>query len=110
MAALPESDVAAASSAYPFTCTFGQIWGIALASIVFNSEFNRYSDHIGDLNVRSQLSNGATYAYASEQFIPHLLEATRSEVIGVYVESSTDGMARRRWAFLLGFCVGFSRK
>jgi hypothetical protein len=37
MAALPESDVAVASSAYSFTRTFRQIWGIALASIVLTA-------------------------------------------------------------------------
>lgn len=87
MAALPESDVAAASSAYSFTRTVGQIWGITFASIVFNAEFNRYSGDIADLHVRSQLANGAAYAYASEQFVPHLPEPTRSEVTGVYVKA-----------------------
>jgi hypothetical protein len=64
-----------------------------------------YSDDIGDLNVRSQLANGAAYAYASEQFVSHLLEPTRSEVIGIYVKAlrtvSYEGVGLSCLAFVL---------
>jgi hypothetical protein len=53
--------------------------------------------------VRSQLANGAAYAYASEQFVPHLLEPTRSEVIGVYVKA-----LRTVWYIGVGLsCLAF---
>ncbi|KAF1996336.1 MFS general substrate transporter [Amniculicola lignicola CBS 123094] len=87
MAALPESDTAVASSAYSFTRTFGQIWGVTIASIVFNATFDRNINLIGDEAVRKQLSNGAAYAYASKQYVPKLPEALRAQVIEVYIKA-----------------------
>jgi len=87
MAALPESDVAASSAAYSFVRTFGYIWGVTLPSIIFNARFNSHLSHISDIGVRGLLADGASYAYASEQFINTLEPQTRREVLDVYLIS-----------------------
>lgn len=65
MAALPESDVASATSIFSFTKTFGYIWGVTIPSIIFNAVFNDNLFRIGDDVVESQLRNGGAYAFAS---------------------------------------------
>lgn len=87
MASLAESDTAVASSAYSFTRTFGQIWGISMASIIFNDAFNSRINIIQDPKTRLQLADGAAYAYASQQFVPNLPPETREQVTEVYTKA-----------------------
>ncbi|PQE04871.1 major Facilitator Superfamily protein [Rutstroemia sp. NJR-2017a BBW] len=55
MAGLPESDVASASAAYSFVRTFGYIWGVTIASIIFNSEFNKHLSSISSPTLQKEL-------------------------------------------------------
>lgn len=112
MAALPESDVAAATSIFSFLKTFGYIWGVTAPSIIFNTIFNQNVYQISDPGVREQLSNGGAYAYASQAYTTrHLLPpATWREIAKVYIIS-----LRAVWWFglalsLLGFLVVFIEK
>ncbi|KAF2177793.1 MFS general substrate transporter [Zopfia rhizophila CBS 207.26] len=87
MAALPESDVASASATYSFLRTFAYVWGVTLAAIIFNAQFNADLHLISSPELRLTLADGAAYAYASNQFIDGLERSLKSEVIGVYVRS-----------------------
>ncbi|KAL8789576.1 MAG: hypothetical protein Q9195_006753 [Heterodermia aff. obscurata] len=103
LASLPESDVAVAAGAFSFVRSFGFTWGVTVSSIVFNDQFNRYSDKISDANVRSQLVDGAAYGLASGDFIKQLPTAIRNEVIDVYVVA-----LQRVWQISIAFsCLGF---
>jgi MFS family permease len=99
MAGLPDSETASATSAYGFTRTFGQIWGVTVAGIVFNAAFDRNADRIRDKAVRMELSDGKAYAYASNQFVKHLPDSVRLDVVGVY----TSALKAVWWV-----CVGFA--
>lgn len=112
MAALPESDVAASTSIFSFIKTFGYIWGVTAPSIIFNAVFNDNLFRIADAEVRSQLSDGAAYAYASHTYATRqsLDPQTWTEVSTVYVTS-----LRAIWWLglalsLLGFLVVFVEK
>ncbi|KAF2010893.1 MFS general substrate transporter [Aaosphaeria arxii CBS 175.79] len=89
MAALPESDVAAASALYSFIRTFGYIWGVTMPSIIFNGVFNNNLSVISQASLREQLKDGAAYAFASEMHrIRHTLDPrVLGEVEEVYMRS-----------------------
>ncbi|ESZ92549.1 hypothetical protein SBOR_7075 [Sclerotinia borealis F-4128] len=105
MAWLPESDVASASAAYSFIRTFGYIWGVTVASIIFNAVFNKNLPSISSLSLQTELKDGAAYSFAS-----HVHEvrgqydaSVWNEVIQVYVKS-----LKAIWWVGLGFSlVGF---
>ncbi|PQE32926.1 major Facilitator Superfamily protein [Rutstroemia sp. NJR-2017a WRK4] len=105
MAGLPESDVASASAAYSFVRTFGYIWGVTIASIIFNSEFNKHLSSISSSALQKELEDGAAYSFAS-----HVHEvrgqydaSVWNEVVQVYVKS-----LRTIWWVGLAFSiVGF---
>ena len=104
LAPLHESDVAVATGTYSFVRLFGMVWGVTMASIVFNDQFNQNLDIIGDANTRGVLADGAAYAYASGGFIPGLPSTTRSGVIEVYV-----AVLRTVWIVIAAVsCLGFS--
>ena len=113
LAPLPESDVAVATGTYSFVRSFGLVWGVTLASIVFNGNFNARLGEIGDEAVRRLLADGAAYAYAASGHdggIGLLPAQTRAEVVGVYVQAlrvvwyAVVGVAG------LGFLVAFGEK
>ncbi|KAI9647931.1 hypothetical protein NHQ30_004320 [Ciborinia camelliae] len=105
MAGLPESDVASASAAYSFVRTFGYIWGVTIASIIFNSKFNENLSSISSSMLQKELEDGAAYSFAS-----HVHEVRGqydanvwNEVVQVYVKS-----LRTIWWVGLAFSlVGF---
>jgi len=65
MAALPESDVAAASATYSFFRTFGYVWGVTIPGIIFNAAMNKNLNGVSDPALRANLANGAAYSFAS---------------------------------------------
>ncbi|KAL9036216.1 MAG: hypothetical protein Q9180_004426 [Flavoplaca navasiana] len=103
LAALPESDVAVATGAFSFVRSFGYIWGVTISSIVFNGQFDRYSDRITNGDVRHQFANGAAYGLASGGQIPKLSVDVQNQVIDVYVIT-----LQRVWQVAIAFsCLGF---
>lgn len=66
MAGLPESDVAVASSTYSFIRTFGWIWGVTAPGLIFNAVFDQNLHQISDIDLRTQLSGGQAYSFASQ--------------------------------------------
>lgn len=116
MAALPESDVAAASAAYCFIRTFGYIWGVTIASIVFNDQVNRNLGSVGDAGFREMLRDGAAYAFASQAHaVKGMLEGSGGlglwkEIVGVYIKSLDTIWWVGLGISILGFfCVGMER-
>ncbi|AEO63064.1 uncharacterized protein THITE_120899 [Thermothielavioides terrestris NRRL 8126] len=115
MAALPESDVAAASAAYCFIRTFGYIWGVTIASLVFNAQFNRNLGVISDPTLRDMLKDGAAYAFASQAHAAkEILLGTNpgiwSEILSVYIKSLNTIWWVGLGISVLGFfCVGLER-
>jgi len=87
LAAPPESDVAVATGTYSFVRSFGLVWGVTMASIVFNNQINSHLGHIHDDTIRGLLANGGAYSYASGGSISALPFETKSQVINVYVEA-----------------------
>ncbi|KAL2841944.1 major facilitator superfamily domain-containing protein [Aspergillus pseudodeflectus] len=65
MAALPESDVAASTAAYSFMRTFGYVWGVTIASVIFNAVIDDNTHRISDPGLRSEVSGAGAYAFAS---------------------------------------------
>ncbi|TEY16571.1 hypothetical protein BOTCAL_2365g00010 [Botryotinia calthae] len=105
MAGLPESDVASALAAYNFVRTFGYIWGVTIASIIFNSEFNKNLSSISSSTPQKELEDGAAYSFASHFYeVRGQYDASVwNEVIQVYVKS-----LRTIWWVGLAFSlVGF---
>ncbi|KAI1119782.1 major facilitator superfamily domain-containing protein [Nemania abortiva] len=112
MAALSEDDVAAASAAFAFTKTFGYTWGVTIASIIFNSTFDRNLYLINSPELRRELKNGGAYGFASQVHLRHDLSVdTRRGLVLAYTRS-----LRAIWWFglaisLVGFLVtGLERK
>ncbi|KAL2786710.1 MFS general substrate transporter [Aspergillus keveii] len=65
MAALPESDVATSTAAYSFTRTFGYVWGVTIASVIFNAVIDDNAYRISDPGLRAEVSGAGAYAFAS---------------------------------------------
>ncbi|KAK7751513.1 hypothetical protein SLS62_006600 [Diatrype stigma] len=89
MAGLPESDVAVASSTYSFIRTFGWIWGVTAPSLIFNSVFDQNLYRISDTGLRTQLSGGQAYSFASQvhKVRDNYSPTIWGEVTEVYIES-----------------------
>lgn len=109
LAPLPESDVSVATGTYSFVRSFGLVWGVTMASIVFNGRFDAHLDEISDPALRIMLADGAAYAYAASGSenasgsIHSLPPQSRAEVINVYVQA-----LRVVWLVVVGVaCLGF---
>lgn len=103
LSALPESDVAVATGTYSFVRTFGLVWGVTVASTVFNGQVNSHLGSISDVPLRGLLKDGAAYSHASGGFVSTLSAVSKAEVIDVYVKS-----LRVVWLVLAGIsCLGF---
>lgn len=102
MAALPESDVAAATAAYSFIRTFGYVWGVTVPSIIFNAVFNKHLPSISDPYLRSQLKDGAAYEFASQA---HRLRGTYPADVWAEVTQVYTTSLRTIWWMGLGLSI-----
>ncbi|KAI1879448.1 hypothetical protein JX265_002402 [Neoarthrinium moseri] len=104
MSALAEADVASSTAAYSFIKTFGYVWGVTIASIIFNAAINANLDLVSDPAVRDRLRDSQAYAFASE--VHGLREASAyspeiwKEIAQVYTRS-----LRTIWWVGLGFSL-----
>jgi hypothetical protein len=102
MALLAEEYVATASATYSFIRACGYVWGVTIATLVFNSVFHRNLYSVSDHEVQQQLRGGAAYAFASQSYgmdndyAPVVWE----EIITVYVKS-----LRAIWWTCLGISI-----
>ena len=95
--------MAVATGTYSFVRTFGMVWGVTIASVVFNGQVDAHIGLVTDTATRNLLANGAAYSFASSEFIGSLKDGTRTEVVAVYVWA-----LRAVWAVLAAVCaVGF---
>ncbi|KAF2819136.1 MFS general substrate transporter [Ophiobolus disseminans] len=67
LAALHERDVAVATATYSFIRSFGMVWGITIAGIMFNGQVNTNLGLVHDVGLRDKLGNGAAYAFAARE-------------------------------------------
>jgi hypothetical protein len=103
LAPLPESDLAVATGTYSFIRSFGMVWGVTIAAIVFNDRVTENLDLITDLSIQSNLADGAAYSYASGGLIASLSPSSKAEVINVYVKAFQS-----IWRAIVAVsCVGF---
>lgn len=89
LAALKEEDVATATATYFFVRSFGLLWGITIAGIVFNGQVNAHLDLIGDESLREVLEDGAAYSFASREgaFGGLYNQQRLREIVSVYVRA-----------------------
>jgi EmrB/QacA subfamily drug resistance transporter len=108
LAPLSEADVAVAIGTYSFVRSLGLVWGVTMASIIFNGEINRHVHKVTDQSLQKYLVDGAAYAYAAgdsngQSGISGLPEATKSQVIQLY-----ELALRNTWLVFAGIsCLGF---
>ena len=86
-APLPESDVAVATATWGFVQSLGFVWGIAIPSSIFNTQFSTLLPSISNSSVRAVLSGGGAYEHASRDFINSLSGDVRKQVIFLFVTS-----------------------
>ncbi|KAF4631042.1 hypothetical protein G7Y89_g7090 [Cudoniella acicularis] len=89
LVALEEADVAVATATYSFVRSFGFVWGVTIAGVVFNGQVDTYLYLVKDEGVRGLLRGGAAYAFAaSGEGIKGLAdESTKGQVIEVYARA-----------------------
>ncbi len=97
---LPESDVAAATAAFAFIRTYGQIWGVSVPAAIFNAKFASEAWRIADLNVQVALSDGRAYSFANAELIASYPDGIRDRVIDVYSRS-----LQLTWLVSIAFAV-----
>ncbi|KAF2182987.1 DNA repair protein RAD50 [Zopfia rhizophila CBS 207.26] len=97
-AGLIESDQAAATAAWSFMRSFGNIWGVAIPAAIFNNRFSSLSYRISDPSVRTLLSGGHAYQYASAAFIKSFSNLVRDQLISVYSDA-----LKRQWEISIVF-------
>jgi EmrB/QacA subfamily drug resistance transporter len=87
LASLPESDVASASAVFSFIKTFGFVWGVTIPGIIFNAVINNNLFRVSSPDLRSRLSDGAAYSFASQAHSKKRIIEPRlwSEVVDVYI-------------------------
>ncbi|PLB46217.1 MFS general substrate transporter [Aspergillus steynii IBT 23096] len=104
MAALSESDVAAASATYSFIRTFGYIWGVTVPSIVFNGVWKGElaGGKVQETSLREELWEGGAYAFASQahSLRDEVEKGVWGEVVSIYSRS-----LRTIWWVGLGISV-----
>jgi EmrB/QacA subfamily drug resistance transporter len=110
LAPLPESDIAVATGTYSFVRSFGLVWGVTIASIVFNNQFENHLSQDIPASIRHEFRDGAAYSLASGGFVESLDAATNASVIRTYVHA-----LRIIWLVVtavgcLGFVVVFAEK
>ena len=86
-APIPEKDQAAATAAWCFVRTFGNVWGIAIPSVIFNNRVGALAGRISDPETRQLLSSGDAYQYGTASFVGSLPQPLKAEVISVYRDS-----------------------
>ncbi|KAL3952617.1 hypothetical protein ACCO45_012560 [Purpureocillium lilacinum] len=87
VAKLSDSDSAAAIAVLTIGRNFGSVWGTVIPSIIFNNQFDRFSDAIGDESTRTLLLGGQAYAHATADFVNILQGITREQVKTTYVKA-----------------------
>lgn len=83
-AGLPESDQAAATAAWSFIRSYGNIWGVAIPAAILNNRFEDLSHRISDPSVRALLSNGRAYEKATKDFVNSFPVPIRDQIISVF--------------------------
>lgn len=101
-APLDESDQAVTTAAWGFVRSFGGIWGVAIPTAVFNSQFNNLLGRISDATLRDKLRDGGAYSLASKDFMQSLdsNSTLQNEVLSVYVDS-----LKLVWQVAVGFSL-----
>ncbi|KAK3385915.1 major facilitator superfamily domain-containing protein [Podospora didyma] len=115
LAPLSEEDVSVATGMYSFVRSGGLVWGVTMASIVFNGIFNAHLGEITDTSVRAMLADGAAYGFAASDSdgtggINSLTDFTRGEVTGVYIQALKVVWYVVAAVACLGFLVTFVEK
>ena len=91
LASLPSSEVATATATWTFMRSFGQIWGIAIPSAIFNQRIDTLvrKNLAAFPNIARLLVRGGAYQQATAAFIRSLPESdnVRGIVQNVYVEA-----------------------
>lgn len=88
LASLPEADVAAATAAYSFIRTFGYIWGVSVASIIFTAVTNAHVDTVQNPALADELRDGGAYAFAGRLHdIAYTLSAEDLDQVGAVYRS-----------------------
>ncbi|KAK3985503.1 major facilitator superfamily domain-containing protein [Cladorrhinum sp. PSN332] len=109
LAPLGEKDVGVATGTYSFGRSLGLVWGVTMASIVFNGQFNAKlkSNTVLDQGLKNFLADGAAYVFVSasaeEGGIRSLPAGSQGELIGIYVHALNVV-----WYVIVGMaCLGF---
>ncbi|PSN67348.1 MFS general substrate transporter [Corynespora cassiicola Philippines] len=112
LAPLDEADVAVATAVYSFVRSFGLVWGVTMAGIVFNGQVNAYLGIVKDGKIRGLLKDGAAYAFAASGEGLKALKDPESlaQVMQVYVKALRVVWLVAMAVSLLGFiCVPIER-
>lgn len=112
LAALKEEDVATATATYSFVRSFGLLWGVTMAGIVFNGQVDARIGHVQDASLREALKNGAAYAFAAREGGLRGLgdEESLKQIVEVYVRALRVLWLVAMAVALLGFvCVPIER-
>lgn len=89
LAPLKEEDVAVATATYSFVRSFGMVWGVTIAGIVFSGQVNAHLSIIQDEGLREMLRDGAAYTFAAREGGVKAIQDPQSlaQVIEVYVRA-----------------------
>ncbi|KAI1765223.1 MFS general substrate transporter [Hypoxylon sp. FL1150] len=105
-----ESDSAAATASWTFMRSFGNIWGVAVPSAIFNSYTNQYASTITDPSAQEYLLRGDAYSSATKTFVEGFPVQTQSEIIEVFAKALSKvfmiAVAFSGLAFVLCFIEG----
>jgi hypothetical protein len=82
LAGLEEKDVAAATGAYSFLRSFGQIWGVTVAAVIFNQEFQL--KNVSDTSLIDRFEGGAAYAESSSDIYATISVDDRAAIVAAY--------------------------
>ena len=86
-APVPETDQAAATSAWSFIRAFGSIWGVAIPAVVFNNRIDQRLSIVSDPRARELLGNGGAYQQASANFVGQFSPQVQNEIRAVYTSA-----------------------
>jgi MFS family permease len=86
-AAHPEHDQASATASWAFIRSFGNIWGVAIPTVVFSNRISRSLDGIPDERVRGMLDGGHAYKLGTKAFVGSLPREVRITVQDAYSDA-----------------------
>lgn len=108
--AAPEKDQAAATASWTWVRAVSYVWGVSIASVIFNAYMAHAAVNVQDLAVQAMLSDGNAYAFATKSFVDQYQDPVRTEIQVAFATAFQKVMQVAIGFTSLGFLLTLAEK